>query len=284
MPHFPHLYPCPPTFLPLPPPTSEWLRNVPPYACKWGCYKWWLGLMSMKGWCLAHSPAPPPPLPPPRTRVGAPSSRWQPPTGPTRSFVARSWTSMRCVNAREGGAHWFLPCLVCDRSSGTFSLMRGRHWAWGWSTSPFPPPPPSPPHPFPIPIPATSSPEAPRERRPSGKGVIMKKTRSSNLRRAWPNSELPERPLEHNLSRSEKDIRAVQKQHLPPPPHFSPSPPSYRAPGESDTPPSWSSTLLVQNYSKSPVMICSWKWLRLCCCSGSEGLGPEKNIAVEFLL
>uniref|UniRef100_A0A3B5L3H8 Winged helix Storkhead-box1 domain-containing protein n=1 Tax=Xiphophorus couchianus TaxID=32473 RepID=A0A3B5L3H8_9TELE len=60
----------------------------------------------------------------------------------------------------------------------------------------------------------------------------MKKNRSSNLRRAWPSSELPERPLDHNLSRSEKDIR-VQKQHLPPPPpHFSPSPPSYRAPGD----------------------------------------------------
>uniref|UniRef100_A0A3Q3KT46 Storkhead box 2a n=1 Tax=Labrus bergylta TaxID=56723 RepID=A0A3Q3KT46_9LABR len=61
----------------------------------------------------------------------------------------------------------------------------------------------------------------------------MKKNRSSNLRRAWPSSELSERPLEHNLSRSEKDIR-VQKQHLPPPPppHFSPSPPSYRAPGD----------------------------------------------------
>ncbi|XP_030591769.1 storkhead-box protein 2 isoform X2 [Archocentrus centrarchus] len=61
----------------------------------------------------------------------------------------------------------------------------------------------------------------------------MKKNRSSNLRRAWPSSELTERPLEHSLSRSEKDIH-VQKQHLPPPPppHFSPSPPSYRAPGD----------------------------------------------------
>ncbi|XP_029359286.1 storkhead-box protein 2 isoform X2 [Echeneis naucrates] len=61
----------------------------------------------------------------------------------------------------------------------------------------------------------------------------MKKNRSSNVRRAWPSSELNERPLEQNLSRSEKDIR-VQKQHLPPPPppHFSPSPPSYRAPGD----------------------------------------------------
>uniref|UniRef100_A0A8C2ZM69 Storkhead box 2 n=1 Tax=Cyclopterus lumpus TaxID=8103 RepID=A0A8C2ZM69_CYCLU len=61
----------------------------------------------------------------------------------------------------------------------------------------------------------------------------MKKNRSSNLRRAWPSSEHTERPPEHNLSRSEKDIR-VQKQHLPPPPapHFSPSPPSYRAPGD----------------------------------------------------
>ncbi|KAK1886087.1 Storkhead-box protein 2 [Dissostichus eleginoides] len=61
----------------------------------------------------------------------------------------------------------------------------------------------------------------------------MKKNRSSNVRRAWPSSELSERPLEHNLSRSEKDIR-VQKQHLPPPPapHFSPSPPSYRAPAD----------------------------------------------------
>uniref|UniRef100_A0A3P8UMF2 Storkhead box 2 n=1 Tax=Cynoglossus semilaevis TaxID=244447 RepID=A0A3P8UMF2_CYNSE len=61
----------------------------------------------------------------------------------------------------------------------------------------------------------------------------MKKNRSNNLRRAWPSSELSERPLEHNLSRSEKDIR-VQKQHLPPPPppHFSSSPPSYRPPGD----------------------------------------------------
>uniref|UniRef100_A0A3B3Y5P3 Winged helix Storkhead-box1 domain-containing protein n=1 Tax=Poecilia mexicana TaxID=48701 RepID=A0A3B3Y5P3_9TELE len=37
----------------------------------------------------------------------------------------------------------------------------------------------------------------------------MKKNRSGNLRRAWPSSELPERPLDHNLSRSEKDIRAA---------------------------------------------------------------------------
>uniref|UniRef100_H3CNV2 Storkhead box 2 n=1 Tax=Tetraodon nigroviridis TaxID=99883 RepID=H3CNV2_TETNG len=59
----------------------------------------------------------------------------------------------------------------------------------------------------------------------------MKKNRSGNLQRAWPSSELAERPLEHSLSRIEKDIR-VQKQHLPPPPppHFSQSPPSYRAP------------------------------------------------------
>uniref|UniRef100_A0A3Q2WNY8 Storkhead box 2a n=2 Tax=Haplochromini TaxID=319058 RepID=A0A3Q2WNY8_HAPBU len=42
----------------------------------------------------------------------------------------------------------------------------------------------------------------------------MKKNRSSNLRRAWPSSELAERPLEHNLSRSEKDILVL----LPPPP------------------------------------------------------------------
>uniref|UniRef100_A0A3B4B0V8 Winged helix Storkhead-box1 domain-containing protein n=1 Tax=Periophthalmus magnuspinnatus TaxID=409849 RepID=A0A3B4B0V8_9GOBI len=55
----------------------------------------------------------------------------------------------------------------------------------------------------------------------------MKKNRSGNVRQAWPSSELSERPLEHSLSRSEKDIR-VQKQHLPPPPppHFSSSPPS----------------------------------------------------------
>lgn len=46
---------------------------------------------------------------------------------------------MRRVYVCEG-AHWFLPCLVCDRSSGTFLLMRGRHWAWGWSTSPCTPP------------------------------------------------------------------------------------------------------------------------------------------------
>lgn len=79
----------------------------------------------------------------------------------------------------------------------------------------------------------------------------MKKNRSSNLRRAWPSSELTERPLEHNLSRSEKDIR-VQKQHLPPPPppHFSPSPPSYRAPGESDTPTRTSSTLSTQSLQR----------------------------------
>lgn len=71
----------------------------------------------------------------------------------------------------------------------------------------------------------------------------MKKNRSGNLQRAWPSSELGERPLEHNLSRSEKDIR-VQKQHLPPPPppHFSQSPPSYRAPGKSDPPTNRSST------------------------------------------
>uniref|UniRef100_A0A8C5G5N2 Storkhead-box protein 2-like n=1 Tax=Gouania willdenowi TaxID=441366 RepID=A0A8C5G5N2_GOUWI len=54
----------------------------------------------------------------------------------------------------------------------------------------------------------------------------MKKHRSGTVRQAWPSLELSERPLEHNLSRSEKDIR-VQKQHLPPPSHFSPSPPSY---------------------------------------------------------
>lgn len=79
----------------------------------------------------------------------------------------------------------------------------------------------------------------------------MKKNRSSNLRRAWPSSELTERPLEHNLSRSEKDI-CVQKQHLPPPPppHFSPSPPSYRVPGESDTPTSTSSTFYTQRCSE----------------------------------
>nr|XP_057942678.1 storkhead-box protein 2 isoform X2 [Doryrhamphus excisus] len=61
----------------------------------------------------------------------------------------------------------------------------------------------------------------------------MKKNRSSNVRRAWPSSELGERPLERHLSRSEKDIR-VQKQHLPPPPppHFSPSPPGFRATGD----------------------------------------------------
>lgn len=91
MPHFPHLYPCPPTSLLLPPPTSERLRNVPPYACKWGCYKWWLGLMPMKGWCLAQSPAPPPPLPLLQISLGEPSSRWQPPTVRTQPFVARSW-------------------------------------------------------------------------------------------------------------------------------------------------------------------------------------------------
>uniref|UniRef100_A0A3B3TXD8 Storkhead box 2 n=1 Tax=Poecilia latipinna TaxID=48699 RepID=A0A3B3TXD8_9TELE len=39
----------------------------------------------------------------------------------------------------------------------------------------------------------------------------MKKNRSGNLRRAWPSSELPERPLDHNLSRSEKDIPAAAK-------------------------------------------------------------------------
>lgn len=91
MPHFPHLYPCPPTSLLLPPPTSERLRNVPPYACKWGCYKWWLGLMPMKGWCLAQSPAPPPPLPSLQISLGEPSSRWQPPTVRTQSFVACLW-------------------------------------------------------------------------------------------------------------------------------------------------------------------------------------------------
>lgn len=189
---------------------------------------------------------------------------------------------MRHVYVCEG-AHWFLPCLVCDRSSGTFLLMRGRHWARGLSTSPcthppspFPllPPslPPFPPTPF-HPLPPTLSWEAQGGWRPPGlkkekkirfwkKGVTMKKNRSSNLRRAWPSSELAERPLEHNLSRSEKDIR-VQKQHLPPPPppHFSPSPPSYRAPGESDPPTLRSSTLSTHDCSVSKL----WSlWSRRC--------------------
>lgn len=121
------------------------------------------------------------------------------------------------------------------------------------SQTPYPPPlppchlhllprgPPSCPPSSPLPSPPPHAPHTHTPPEGEGhpvKGVTMKKNRSgNNLRRAWPSSELGERPLEHNLSRSEKDIR-VQKQHLPPPPppQFSPSPPSYRAPGECDTP------------------------------------------------
>lgn len=76
---------------------------------------------------------------------------------------------MRRVYVCEG-AHWSLPCLVCDRSSGTFLLMRGRHWAWGWSTSPFPTSLlPSPSSPFHPPPPLHLIPEA-----PEGEGHLVK--------------------------------------------------------------------------------------------------------------
>lgn len=65
----------------------------------------------------------------------------------------------------------------------------------------------------------------------------MKNTRSTNLRRAWPSSDLSERLPERTRSRSEKDFRLQQKHHHtpPPPPHISPGPPQgYQMPGESD--------------------------------------------------
>ncbi|CDQ64199.1 unnamed protein product [Oncorhynchus mykiss] len=63
----------------------------------------------------------------------------------------------------------------------------------------------------------------------------MKKTRSTNLRRAWPSSDLSERLPERTRSRSEKDFRLQQKHHHtpPPPPHISPGPPrGYQMPGD----------------------------------------------------
>ncbi|KAL1023457.1 hypothetical protein UPYG_G00041050 [Umbra pygmaea] len=63
----------------------------------------------------------------------------------------------------------------------------------------------------------------------------MKKTRSTNLRRAWPSSDLSERPTERTRSRSEKDFRLQQKHHHtpPPPPHISPGPPrGYQTSGD----------------------------------------------------
>ena len=153
-----------------------------------------------------------------------------------------------CVKVHTGSCHVW--CVIA---------LAGRSYWCGGGTEPEvgrPPPahPPTPPPSFlPLSPPSAPSPypRSPRGWRPPGKGVTMKKNRSSNLRRAWPSSELSERPLEHNLSRSEKDIR-VQKQHLPPPPppHFSPSPPSYRAPGESDTPTNRSSTLTLRRNTR----------------------------------
>ncbi|XP_029543216.2 storkhead-box protein 2-like [Oncorhynchus nerka] len=63
----------------------------------------------------------------------------------------------------------------------------------------------------------------------------MKNTRSTNLRRAWPSSDLSERLPERTRSRSEKDFRLQQKHHHtpPPPPHISPGPPQgYQMPGD----------------------------------------------------
>lgn len=156
-----------------------------------------------------------------------------------------------CVKVHTGSCHVWCVIALAGRS----------YWCGGGTEPevgrppPAHPPLPQPPSFLPPPPHSTTTPtlslKFPGGWRPPGKGVTMKKNRSSNLRRAWPSSELTERPLEHNLSRSEKDIR-VQKQHLPPPPppHFSPSPPSYRAPGESDTSTSTSSTFSTQRCSE----------------------------------
>ncbi|XP_036372900.1 storkhead-box protein 2 isoform X2 [Megalops cyprinoides] len=57
----------------------------------------------------------------------------------------------------------------------------------------------------------------------------MKKTRSSNLRRAWPSSDFSDRASERTRSRSEKDYR-LHKHH--PPPLHSQSPRGYVTPGD----------------------------------------------------
>ncbi|KAG7458641.1 hypothetical protein MATL_G00222700 [Megalops atlanticus] len=56
----------------------------------------------------------------------------------------------------------------------------------------------------------------------------MKKTRSTNLRRAWPSSDFSDRASERTRSRSEKDYR-LHKHH--PPPLHSQSPRGYVTPG-----------------------------------------------------
>lgn len=152
-----------------------------------------------------------------------------------------------CVKVHTGSCHVW--CVIA---------LAGHSYWCGGGTEPevgWPPPSPLPsflPPSSPFLLPTSPYPRSPWGRRPPGKGVTMKKNRSGNLQRAWPSSELSERPLEHNLSRSEKDIR-VQKQHLPPPPppHFSQSPPSYRAPGKSDPPTSRSSTLSLRRAAPS---------------------------------
>ncbi|KAI7811384.1 putative storkhead-box protein 2 [Triplophysa rosa] len=70
----------------------------------------------------------------------------------------------------------------------------------------------------------------------------MKKTRSTNLRRAWPGSDLSERALERIRSRSEKDYH--HHKHFPPAPpptHISPSPRGYITPA-------WVTSLRVRTY------------------------------------
>ncbi|XP_061108279.1 storkhead-box protein 2-like isoform X2 [Conger conger] len=57
----------------------------------------------------------------------------------------------------------------------------------------------------------------------------MKKTRSGNLRRAWPSSDFSDRASERTRSRSEKDYRL--RKHYPPQ-FISPSPRGYMAPGD----------------------------------------------------
>ncbi|KAI1887571.1 hypothetical protein AGOR_G00191680 [Albula goreensis] len=57
----------------------------------------------------------------------------------------------------------------------------------------------------------------------------MKKTRSTNLRRAWPSSDFSDRASERTRSRSEKDYR-LHKHH--PPPMLSQSPRGYVTPGD----------------------------------------------------
>ncbi|KAJ8416543.1 hypothetical protein AAFF_G00358310 [Aldrovandia affinis] len=59
----------------------------------------------------------------------------------------------------------------------------------------------------------------------------MKKTRSTNLRRAWPSSDFSDRASERTRSRSEKDYR-LHKHYPPPPPFISPSPRGYMTSGD----------------------------------------------------